>query len=486
MYEIKGVTYSYKNQKTKIHPVYMTIKKGEFVLLAGISGCGKTTFLRCLNGLIPDFYEGIYSGDVLLDGISLRDFKRGMLAEKIGNVFQDPRSQFFSTNVADEVALIGQNLGMDQKILIERVDAALRYVGMQSYRDCNIRLLSGGQKQKIAIASALVYDSSVIILDEPSANLDYASTIELKEILMRLKHDGKTIIIAEHRLFYLKDAIDKMIFMNYGHIENIYSAAEILSLSFSEMGLRALDFKHLKAELSPINTPDKIVVRNLCVGIKNKILIPQLSFCIKEREILGIIGQNGIGKTTLAKILCGLLPIKHGTISLGKKSTERLKKTYYVMQDPDMQLFYESVEKEILAGQNKQSKTKNELKENIQKASDLLQKLDLWDKRFSLPQELSTGEKQRLCVATACMQKRDLLIFDEPTSGLDLKRMQAISYILKEQAKKIPIVVITHDFEFILKTCNRVLLLKTDGCESLDIMGNEKELLMIFEKMKKN
>lgn len=93
MYEIKGVTYSYKNQKTKIHPVYMTIKKGEFVLLAGISGCGKTTFLRCLNGLIPDFYEGIYSGDVLLDGISLRDFKRGMLAEKIGNVFQDPRSQ---------------------------------------------------------------------------------------------------------------------------------------------------------------------------------------------------------------------------------------------------------------------------------------------------------------------------------------------------------------------------------------------------------
>ena len=477
IFDIRVEEFSY-GETPQLKDINLQIEKGEFILITGLSGCGKTTLLRILNGLIPDFYEGKLKGDVRLYGKSITDYEKGELAKYIGNVFQNPKDQFFSTIAEDEVALVGENLGMERETLKRKVYESMKNMGIENLKECSVFELSGGQRQKVAIASSLVYDTDIILLDEPSASLDYFSINELRKVLKELKENGKTIIVVDHRLYYLKDIFDRLVYMKDCTIGNIYKSSEINEEIRKENSLRCLDEKNLKGEkpnLSEIDIkkkkPDSIYVKGISVKAGKKMLIPELTFSVQEGECMGVIGTNGIGKTTLARELCGLIKLPKGETGYAGNKKGRLKSCYFVLQDPDSQLFAHTVEHEIIP------KERMADEEYLKRAKEYLRRADLWEKRKEHPQELSTGEKQRLVLVTAFLSDRRFLILDEPSSGLDYKRMNLSAELIAEKSENTPIILITHDSELLFKTCNTVLMINKKGYRKIDVKGNEKEIM---------
>ena len=459
-----------EDNSSVLENIDLEIYEGELVVITGLSGCGKTTLTRILNGLIPNHYNGILNGEVKLLDKNLMDYRKGELAKYIGNVFQNPSDQFFATIADEEVAFVGENLGMPLDKLKLKTKETFEKMGISDLMDRKLSELSGGQKQKVAIASTLLYDTKIIFFDEPSSNLDYHGILQFKDILSNLRKMGKTVIIVEHRLFFLNDLYDRLIYMKNGTIERIFSRGELTEDACKEYGLRAINHKSLKAENLVCPQEQALEVSGLNIKIGNNELITNLYFSLNSGEIMAIIGQNGIGKTTLGKTLSGLIK-NNGKTSYGKNKKERLKNSYYMMQDVDYQIFFDTVENELLQ--------KDRINDNgyLDRLRKELKHIDLWENRYDHPQNLSGGQKQRLALLTACLSGRKLIILDEPTSGLDYKRMNDISQIIKRYSKTYPFAIITHDIELIFKVCNSVLMLGKNGYKKVNIQGHEKEIL---------
>ena len=459
-----------EDNSSVLENIDLEIYEGELVVITGLSGCGKTTLTRILNGLIPNHYNGILNGEVKLLDKNLMDYRKGELAKYIGNVFQNPSDQFFATIADEEVAFVGENLGMSLDKLKLKTKETFEKMGISDLMDRKLSELSGGQKQKVAIASTLLYDTKIIFFDEPSSNLDYHGILQFKDILSNLRKMGKTVIIVEHRLFFLNDLYDRLIYMKNGTIERIFSRGELTEDACKEYGLRAINYKSLKAENLVCPQEQALEVSGLNIKIGNNELITNLYFSLNSGEIMAIIGQNGIGKTTLGKTLSGLIK-NNGKTSYGKNKKERLKNSYYMMQDVDYQIFFDTVENELLQ--------KDRINDDgyLDRLRKELKHIDLWENRYDHPQNLSGGQKQRLALLTACLSGRKLIILDEPTSGLDYKRMNDISQIIKRYSKTYPFAIITHDIELIFKVCNSVLMLGKNGYKKVNIQGHEKEIL---------
>ncbi|AOA57922.1 ABC transporter ATP-binding protein [Acinetobacter larvae] len=468
MLRLNRVNFHYEDGRHVIKDLDLHIQAGELVLITGPSGCGKTTLTKIMNGLIPKYYQGHLSGEISLLGKAIADYPVGGLGKLIGNVFQNPKSQFLCDRVEDEIALIGENFAMPPAQLKQRVHAACAALKIEHLLAQKVSHLSSGEKQKVALASSLVYDNPLIILDEPSANLDLKSAIELGHCLQQLKQRGKSIVVSEHRLFFLKDYIDRLIVMQDGKICQQYHRHELATLDTQALGLRPLHYQHYLAQQQPKNSQEIVLCENFNLQNTQKVLLPQLNLQLQQGEVVAILGKNGIGKSTFAKQLSGLLPVKTGKLGTGETAKQRLMNSYYVMQDSDAQLFFDTIEKEFLLGSTTAAAREY--------AKYLLQQLDLWEMRTKLPQMRSGGEKQRICIGAACMSNSPFIVLDEPSSGLDYGRMLRIKAILHEKAQHATILMISHDYEFILAACHRAILLTPQGAELMTVAGHEQQI----------
>ncbi|SDG27047.1 ABC transporter ATP-binding protein [Marvinbryantia formatexigens] len=459
--------YEEKDEFT-LQDISLTVQTGEFVLLTGRSGCGKTTLIRCLNGLIPHFYPGESKGDILLDGQSLLERKPSDLAGKVGTVFQDPRSQFFMTDTTRELAFGCENMGYSREETIDRIAKAALDLKLADYLNRSIFDLSSGEKQQIAIGSVYALLPKVYIFDEPSANLDYAATKRLAEIMKSLKEDGYTIIVVEHRFYYLRELLDRAFLIQDGKLTRTFTKDEFCSLPDEtriRYGLRTVwperDAGRYQKKAAPREGSCTLKVRNLSFAYKKgPDVLRNISFEAHRGDVIGILGHNGAGKTTLLSIMTGLLKEKTGSICYNEKKLsprQRRSLSYLVMQDTDYQLFASSVEEELSLGMENDCSGK---------VAETLEALELIEYRECHPASLSGGQKQRVTIGAAIVRDSPVIYFDEPTSGLDYDSMVRVSRLIEQLADAGVIVfVVSHDFEFITRTCSEVLRL--DGQDSV-------------------
>lgn len=481
MIEFKNVSFSYGKESSSggIKNINLTIKTGEFVLLTGESGCGKTTITRLVNGLVPHYYEGELTGHVLLDGQSVSDTPLYDLATMVGSVFQNPKSQFFNVDTDSELAFACENLGYPKENILQRITKTVSDYHIKDLMGRSVFALSGGEKQKIACASSSVLLPGIMVLDEPSSNLDVATIDDLRRVLTTWKEQGKTILIAEHRLYYLRNLIDRVLYINEGEIKHEYTPAEFEMLPDAqrkELGLRPFSL----SKLTPSNpylphTSKQIEFQDFCFSYKKReperLHIPNVKLPVGET--IAIIGLNGAGKSTLARCICGLEK-KCGTLRIDDHAFDwkaRLKYCYMVMQDTSHQLFTESVIDEVLLSMEKDDEAS---------ADEILALFDLSKYRDRHPLSLSGGQKQRVAIASAVVSNREIIVFDEPTSGLDFKHMREVSRILKALANRgKTLLVITHDPELVMASCSYVIHMEKGQIKEnypLDVNGAKKVL----------
>ena len=466
MVELKNVSFRYGSENAEcmyassLKNIDLTVKTGECVLLTGPSGCGKTTILRLINGLIPHFYPGALSGDILIDGGSVKERELYDTALIIGTVFQNPRTQFYNVDTTGELAFGCENRGLPEQEIYTRIDRTIAHFRMASLMDRNIFRLSDGEKQKIACASVNVSEPKIILLDEPSANLDYTATLMLRELILRWKAEGKTIIAAEHRIAYLWDIIDRAVILRDGEIVGEFTGngkEELTQNQLTQMGLRTtVTESPAEMQMDSFREGDRpITLRNFHFAYhgekKNIVDIPILQ--IAAGQITAIVGANGAGKTSFLNCFCGLEKRCKGTLEYEGKlydSKSRKKLCFMVMQDTGNQLFTESVLDEVLISLKKGTANEKET------AMEIIRNLDLADFADRHPQSLSGGQKQRLAIACALASGRELLLLDEPTSGLDYAHMKETAALLEKlRSMGTTILVVTHDSELIRACCTR-------------------------------
>lgn len=454
MIEFKESIFIYPN-KNKIGPIDLKINEGEVRLLVGKSGSGKTSIIRMANGIIDNLYEGEKSGKVFINNKNVSDMTVKELISTVSSVYQNPKTQFFTDNSTSELLFSLENLGYqkdDMELILNKV---VEVLDIKHLLNRNVLELSGGEKQIVCLASAMMTNSNVIVLDEPTSNLDLVNIIKVKNVLKTLKKLNKTILISEHRLNYLKDIVDTVSIIENGKIYRNYTAEEFYNLSEKER--KSLNLRSLSG-IKKISTIKKEFISNKILEIK------KLRYVVKKKEIINIeslklysgriyflIGKNGAGKSTFVKSLVGLLKTKDDEIFWrGNKisSKYRLRNSYLVFQNVNSQLFTASVREEI------------ELNNEFKKIDNLLFDLNLLNKKDEHPQSLSGGEKQRVSIAAGIASNREILIADEPTSGMDYSNMMNVCKLLREYVKRDKVVlVISHDLEFISELADDILFM---------------------------
>lgn len=474
MINFKNVSFSYSGEHGTgdgVSEIDLTIKDGEFVVLCGESGCGKTTVTRLINGLAPHFYEGGMSGSVMIGDVCVNTENLSDIAALTGSVFQNPKSQFFNLDTTGELVFGCENLGISREQIQQRLEKTKRDLQLDNLMDRDIFELSGGEKQQIACASCYTADPGVFVLDEPSSNLDKRAIQRLHRMLVKIKAAGKTVVIAEHRLYYLMDVADRFIYMRSGKIERIFTRDEMKALSESDLtvlGLRLTNMQSLAAlvrkEDAARETPVKsstqpesqlvskpaLEALDVTCGYGSTRVLDIERLALPEHSIVALIGDNGSGKSTFAQALAGLIP-SNGSIAVGGAyltAEERSKRSFMVMQDVNRQLFADSVLEEVMMNTGASAAD----------AEEVLARLGILELKDRHPASLSGGQKQRTAIASALCAKKDLLIFDEPTSGLDRRGMERFGSLLRElQTSAALSLVITHDPELIMSCCTHIL-----------------------------
>ncbi|NWQ39532.1 ATP-binding cassette domain-containing protein [Bacillus sp. EB106-08-02-XG196] len=472
----EGLGFSYEEGDI-FTDLTFSIEKNQSLLLLGPSGSGKSTLAYCLNKLYPEAVDGVIKGSITFEGKNLDDFKPGELNQKIGIVFQDPESQFCMLTVEEEVAFGLENFHVPRAEMEAKIDHALEWVGLQAEKKTTIHTLSGGQKQKLAIACVLVLQPEVIILDEPTANLDPLSSSDLVETIARLKKERPfTLIVVEHKLDDWVELIDRCLVLDssarilfdgtpeqcFGEFAPFLKKEGIWLPKVVEAAITAKNAGVYKGErlplrnhelLSGLKNPDVFLKKEIKIMSKSEPILEvsglsarghlkNVSLTIHKGELTALVGANGSGKTTLSKCLAGLIPLSQGEIHflgvpLSKwKEKDLFQLLGYVFQNPEHQFITDSVYEEIAFGL-----------EHRKSALSILEKIGLEKHANAHPFSLSQGQKRRLSVATMLVHEQELLILDEPTFGQDANTAYEIMRVLDEKIGAV--FMITHDMELV-------------------------------------
>jgi len=518
--DLSGVTYTYDGEATPVlRDISLTVRRGDFVLILGPSGCGKSTLLHLLNGSVPHILNGTLEGTAVICGKVVADTKVAEFATDVGMVFQDPDAQIINTRVRDEVCFGLENLCRPADEILIRQKEALDYVGLPGFADRSIFELSGGQKQRVSVAAVLAAQPRLLVLDEPTANLDPAGMTEVFAVLARLNRDyGTTIVMVEHRVDELADKVSRVVMMDQGAIvfdgspRGAFSARRVVHSEeadvvptaswFPQVSELAMDLAAAsRQELLPDQVPlcieeavdlcsawtipaealamaidappaerskkPLLSIKSLSFGYhRDSPILKKVNLELESGAIVALLGQNGSGKTTLARMLVGINAAPAGAIDLGGKDLSKLGAREiaadigYVFQNPDHQFVTDQVDEEIAYGLKVRNYSADEIARRV---DDVLGIVDLKRYRHRSPFSLSLGERRRLSVATMLVLEPHLLVLDEPTIGQDHERAQQLMGLMARLRERYgtTILMITHDVRLVAQWADRALVLRS-------------------------
>lgn len=517
----ENLSFRYKNRDRKaLQGIDLSVGEGEFVVVAGETGAGKSTLCLTLNGLIPKFLKGEFRGKVLVFGEEVGEVSQ--MAKKVGIVFQDFESQLFSTSVSLEVAFFPENLGLDRQEIEDRVASALSLVGLQETEKRRPSSLSGGEKQRLAIASVISGSPLILVMDEPTSDLDPLGRSQLFEIVDSLREKRKTLIVVEHQLEDVLGA-DRIVFVKEGRISADGQPATLLKnpeLLLSN-GVRPIPLTQVfKDEEAPLTCEEGLeTARRRGLKIRDdsyqKILeatgelhrayaepiievknlkhrygegseaLSGVDLRVRRGEFIAICGQNGSGKTTLVKHLNGLLLPTEGEVKVKGEDTRKWRKSElsrivgYVFQNPDHQIFAESVREEVCFGPKNFGVDSEEIDLRLKEA---LEAVGLGGYEEEDPFSLTRGERQRVAVASALTSRPEVLILDEPTTGLDYPQtLSMMELVGRLNQQGYTIIFVTHSMWVVAQYAHRVIVMR-GGTITLDgspreVFAKEEELL---------
>ena len=452
MLTLENLSLFYEQDKKVLDDINLIVADGECVLLTGESGSGKSSIINSINGLAFEYENAKFSGSVKVNNKDLKGMELYEISLLISSVFQNPKTHFFNVDTTLELLFYLENIGLDRKEMESRMEDMLKLFPIKHLLGRSIFDLSGGEKQILCVAACYISGCKIIVLDEPSSNLDDTYIDILKEMLHILKNKGITLIIAEHRIYYLTDLADRIILVRKGELFKELTKDELLN-SEKQIGLRSAIKTVLKAQNKSVG--NDLNIKKLEYNFKDGsgLKIEDISFGLGN--IYGITGKNGCGKSTFLRVMTGLDDREKSEITFDGKilnKKDRLKNSSLVMQDVNHQLFTDSVEEEIKLG------VKDLSQDRLDKVLFGLELTELKDRH---PMSLSGGQKQRVAIASVLCKNSRFIFFDEPTSGMDYKNMIRISKLIKEMSTKDNIIfIVSHDNEFLNETADSILCLE--------------------------
>jgi energy-coupling factor transporter ATP-binding protein EcfA2 len=473
MIRVRDLTVEYTACKA-LQEVSFDVRAGECLVVTGLSGCGKSTLARVLTGLIPQVIPAKVSGEVTVAGLDVTRHAAAEIAQRVGTVFQNPRSHLFHLQVADEVAFGPRNLGLSEDEVSGRVDWSLGALGLTQLRDANPAGLSGGQMQRLAIAAALAMRPEVLVLDEPTASLDVPGTNSVIDTLTDLRERfGLTLVLIEHRLAEVRRLADRVLVLDEGRVAAQGGFEDVLDdpALRRRYGLRRPTEQPLMAWTSLLvpNGGDRsegtplLSLERVSAGYNSHAAIHDIHLDIFSGEFIALVGDNGAGKSTLALAAAGLLRPMQGRVSFEGTSRPRPGLDIALLfQNPADQLFTDSVDEELAFGPRNYNRFDADWHMKMLTSADLLA---LRERR---PNSLSVGQQQRTALASCLALRPRLVILDEPTLGQDWHHLQQLmEFLVRLNRQGTAILLITHDFKLVYRYAQRVILMES-GRVTLD------------------
>jgi len=476
--KFENVSFSYyKGIKPALDRIDLSVREGEFLAVMGENGAGKTTLLRLINGIIPHCTPGRLSGTVTVDGTLTRESSVPQLALKVGMVLDDPDVQIFTSSVLNEAAFGPENLLVPPHEVRERAQWALSAVGLEGFENRRPSTLSGGEKQRLAIAAALAMKGKILVLDEPLCRLDPQGEKEVMSVLQDIQRKyGITIVMAAHESNRIAAFADRVCVLKNGRVEAIDSAANIFANHslLEENGIQppfdADIFSLFSVRESGSNENEKTIpavsIKNLCYSYGQNIAIENINLSVADNEFLAIIGKNGCGKTTLLKNIVGLLRPLSGDIFIRGKNTKEISisdismEAGFVMQNPDNQLFTDSVYSEVSFALKNAKLTKEEISRRVDEALDTVGLRDADAFAPALPRAARTKTVIACVLAMGCR----IVIFDEVDTGQDYRGSGHIMDIARDLNKKgFTIIYVTHNMSLAAQYAHRLVVMEKNG-----------------------
>ena len=499
---VQGLTFRYRDRPAPaVHDLSFEVKAGEMLLIAGASGCGKTTLIRCINGLIPRSYKGELQGRIELLGQDTAGLPLARISQMVGTVLQDPERQILGTRVLHEVAFGLENLGLSRDEIRERAERALEYLNITALRDRETFQLSGGEKQKVALAGVLAMRPRVLILDEPLASLDPASAHETLDFVRQLADEGMTVLMVEHRVEdVLRIRPDRVLFMAEGGIRFLGPAEAMTeAVDYHDVKLPA-PLIIARSRHEPAPTPVEPVLRRMAPSAGEPIVrfehasfayepgqpvLHDVSLDIHRGDIIALLGPNGAGKTTLVKHAIGLLKPTEGRVLVDGRDTHALSVAQvaatlgYVFQSPSHMLFAPTVHDELAFGPRNLRHDPAQIEKEVIHA---LSVVNLPGREMDPPLALSFGQQKRVSIAAVLAMRSRVLVMDEPTAGQDYRNVLDFMDAIVQMPGFEAILFITHDVDLAVIYANRVLLV-SDGRLAAD--GTPRAVLEDAERLRR-